>query len=345
MVHRMTEVSGAKADHDTDRDLGSRAPLRAWLYDATGSDCEIAPRRIHPKRLQRNQLLWVDIQGLAAPVVKLVEMRFGIAESVFGRLARNDRKLLLDNYGRYFTLTVLTAPGTAQEPQRLVLIVGPNWLISISAHAPPDFITQFRKQDKGETKIGLLSSAELLAALLDWHLAAFFVQVSDIEQRVDQLDEMILRERGQAHILQEMVAIRRAISELRRMLADQRPVFYALARPDITALLPEGAVDAFEHLGTRLERAIDEVERTRDVLVGSFDLFTSLSAQTTNELVKALTFATVVIGVFAAVAGLLGMNFEMAFFKTGTRGFVSVVVGLLVLSGASLVIAKRRGWI
>jgi magnesium transporter len=87
------------------------------------------------------------------------------------------------------------------------------------------------------------------------------------------------------------------------------------------------------------------VERTRDVLVGSFDLFTSLSAQTTNELVKALTFVTVVIGVFAAVAGLLGMNFDLPLFKSGTAGFIWVVGALLALSGASLWIAKRRSWI
>lgn len=327
---------------DNRRDAGA---IRAWFYDADGNDCEIPVERANPRRLKKAQLLWIDVAWFDPGSARMIERRFAIDHKAIARLGEVDRKLALDNYGDYFVLTVLLAPEEGQGARRFSFIVGRHWVITLSSGDTPPLVAEFRNQDKGETEIGRLTSTQLLAALLDWHLAAFFTKVSMIEARVDQLDEEILHESAQNRILQEMVAIRRSISGLRRILAEQRPVFYALARPDMAALLPEDTNDAFHRLGDRLERAIDEVERTRDVLVGSFDLFTSLSAQTTNELVKVLTFATVVIGVFAAVAGLLGMNFELGFFKTGIRGFTAVVTVLLALSGAALFLARRRGWI
>ena len=106
-----------------------------------------------------------------------------------------------------------------------------------------------------------------------------------------------------------------------------------------------GAPDHFQALASRFERAVDEVEHTRDLVVGSFELFTSRSAQQTNDLVKALTFFTVIIGITAAVAGLFGMNFDPPFFQSGATGFFAVTGGLAILAIGAWVLGRRRGWI
>jgi LPXTG-motif cell wall-anchored protein len=103
--------------------------------------------------------------------------------------------------------------------------------------------------------------------------------------------------------------------------------------------------EAFSALPGRFDRAVDEVEHTRDLIIGSFELFTSRSAQQTNDLVRALTFFTVIIGTTAAVAGLFGMNFDPPFFQTGSIGFFAVTLGLLALALAALYVGKRRRWI
>jgi Mg2+ and Co2+ transporter CorA len=98
-------------------------------------------------------------------------------------------------------------------------------------------------------------------------------------------------------------------------------------------------------LVSRFERAVDEVERTRDVVVGSFELFTSRTGQQTNDLVKVLTFLTAIVGFCAAIAGLMGMNFKLAFFDTGLAGFSVVTGGLVVIALVSVVYARHRDWI
>jgi len=143
-----------------------------------------------------------------------------------------------------------------------------------------------------------------------------------------------------------MLQVRRHISGLRRLLVAQRNVFYGLGRPDL--LQGHKGAEAGAHyqaLAQRYERAVDEVEHTRELLLGSFELFASRTSSDTNNLVKSLTFLTVVIGGVAAIAGLFGMNFDPPFFRTGAIGFFAVTGGLSMLAVIFWVVARRKRWI
>ena len=59
---------------------------------------------------------------------------------------------------------------------------------------------------------------------------------------------------------------------------------------------------------------------------------------------RVLTFVTVVIGVLAFLAGVLGMNFDMPLFHTGADGFLLTVGAMILLTGIAVVLAKRRKW-
>ena len=313
--------------------------IRAMLYDADGEDAAVEVSRAAVEAVEADQLLWIDIDPDDADATARVVAALGIEAKVIARVTDRDRPPYLDNYSEIFAFAV-AAP---EAGSRLGFVVGKRWLLTLHRH-PIGYLSDFRAQDKGETLIGRLSPAMLTASLLDWHLTNYFAEVADIEASVDALDEKILSEGTQREVLDEIVEIRARVSRLRSQLATQRPVFYGFARPDFALNFEEDEDQVFARLSNRYDRAIDEVERTRDVVVGSFDLFTSMTTQQTNDLVKALTFLTAVIGICAAVAGLLGMNFEIPIFKTGMRGFEVVTGGLVGFAVISLVVAKFRRW-
>lgn len=270
------------------------------------------------------------------------------------RVTDLERKPYLDNYTEAFAFAV-DAPersrGRGRDSSRhgksgvqLGFVVADRYLLTIHRE-PIGYLDDFEAQDKGETAIGQLSPALLAAALLDWHLTQFFEEVAEIEGAVDRIDEEILGTGTRHEILQDIVTLRARVSRLRTTLASQRPIFYGFARPDFALNFDEPTLACFNHLRDRFDRAIDEVERTRDVVVGSFELFTSVSSQQTNDLIKALTFLTAIVGLCAAVAGLLGMNFKLAIFETGMRGFLIVTGSLLAIALAALTIAKWRRWL
>ena len=81
------------------------------------------------------------------------------------------------------------------------------------------------------------------------------------------------------------------------------------------------------------------------MVIGTFELFMTSTAQDTNETMKVLTVATVLIGVAGVTAGVMGMNFELGFYSMAEIGFFMVVAGMILLSGVFLLFARWRRWL
>ena len=335
----------------------------AYLYDADGCDREVPLESLNLADLDERSLLWIDCDDRGDPNLECIAALIGFSPDCFK--ANGDRPPSLDNYGDHFHFRVNAAPqhhedlvGNEQPSADLHPSSSEETLstpsidflvckqVLVTVHdGPVACLQRFRTQDKADTMIGLLSPQALAASLMDWHLGAFFVEVSRIETSVDKLDERVLRETTNKGLLGRMVAMRRRVSKLRALLVGQRDVFYGLSRPDFALITDAGAASFYQALSGRFERALDEVERARDLVTGSFELFTSRSSQLTNDLVKILTFVTAIIGFCAAVAGLLGMNFELSFFKSGWTGFLIVTAGLFLTGLLSMLYARHKEWI
>lgn len=333
--------------------------IQAYLYDADGRDREVDLETVAVGKLRPDDLLWIDIPNRDEFDLHRVSALLGVDAAIWK--ASEPGSAQLENYREYFRFSVDTAPGSENHTDpdhgnppgseqgvvgsvKLDFIVAERWLVTVHSGDVP-CLQRFREQDKADTLIGLLSGQALAASLLDWHLGEYFHEVSRIETAVDKLDERVLRESASRLLLGRMVALRRRVSKLRSLLVAQREVFYGLSRPDFALVTESGAAPFYESLVGRFERAVDEVERTRDVVVGSFELFTSRTGQQTNDLVKVLTFLTAIVGFCAAIAGLMGMNFKLAFFDTGLFGFSIVTGSIVFVALISIAYARFRDWI
>ena len=136
-----------------------------------------------------------------------------------------------------------------------------------------------------------------------------------------------------------MVDLRRRIALLRRALAPQRAIFAALS----TLVEDDPSPLGMPHpsLLAHLERTIDAVERLREQLIGSFDILMTRTGQRTNDIVRILTVVSAVLLPAVVIAGVMGMNFQPAFFDEPALFFV-VVALMIVLAVATLVLARRR---
>jgi Mg2+ and Co2+ transporter CorA len=332
--------------------------VMAFLYDSEGHDREVELSAETLGSISRQHLLWIDVDARDAAELRSVAEQLGIERPSLAALIGQDTNGGVDNYSEYTQFSVTTAPATVlndnggtgpQRPNRyegarLDFIVSRSWLLTVH-EGTVAFIDAFRLRDRAETTIGTLTTHDFAASLLDAHLEAFFEEIARIEKMVDRLDEQALTSPSSRTLLGRMVTLRRRVSRLRTILSAQRTVFYGLSRPDLQPVSESGAAPHFQVLAGRFERAIDEVEHTRDLVVGSFELFATRTAQQTNELVKVLTYLTAVVGVCAAVAGVFGMNFETQFFSAGDAGFYMTIAGLMVITIVATVIARWRRWL
>ena len=319
--------------------------MKAWRYDADGHDEEVEIDAGAVSRLGEHCLLWAELNSRDRAVLEEAAELFGLDSDSIEDILQKEAAPHLDNYGSYYQIALLTAPvhEKPKDSRRLDMLVGDKWVITVH-DGPLDVFERFRDQDKAETMIGALSAQALAASLLDWHLATFFGVIAGVEGAVDRLDDLVLTQPNSGMLLGRMVTLRRQVSQVRARLAAQRPVFYGLARSDFSLVASNEAAPHYQSLAQRFERALDEVERARDLVVGSFELMNSRTSLQTNELVKLLTVVTVIIGFCGAVAGVFGMNFDANWTKLGDTGFFLTVGGLLLFSIAALVAAKLAKW-
>jgi magnesium transporter len=317
--------------------------IRARLYDAKGSDSEIRLTAAAVRKLTDEKLLWVDVEHPGPTDLGTIADAFSFPAPIIDSLAAPGDRARLVRAPKAILLTVITIEGrTGREgPVAVDLIAGRNVVVTVHAQ-PVSALEEFALHISDEAALGRLDAGSFMGGLVDTMLGSFRHQVEQIELQVDRLDEIALRGEDPAGFLEHVVALRRRAAVLRRILVPQRETFGPLARPDFD--LHEELGKPWAGLVDRLEQAIAGVERARELLVGSSDIYLGRLGQRANDVMKALTILSAVLLPAVVLAGVMGMNFKLGFFDN-PQNFWLVAGAMLGFAVLILGAARLRHWI
>jgi magnesium transporter len=123
-------------------------------------------------------------------------------------------------------------------------------------------------------------------------------------------------------------------------------VFVALTHPELDLISTERSAERFGTLTQQLDVALSSARDAKDAVVNSFDVLILRTEHRTNEIVKILTLASILLLPGALIAGVMGMNidFSLTTFAESTLFWV-VLAAIVSLAGATLGIAHARRWI
>lgn len=325
--------------------------IRARLFDAKGEDHAVAPSpKVVPKQ-GADQLLWVDLDARDAGDLALIGDMFRFSSSLLDELGDDLARASLTQHPKHIHLSLETmeSPEAADaEPgpvkpirQALDLVAGAEWVVTV--HVGPLAATdRLMNGLEGETRLGALGAGDFLASIIDAVIVGYHRTVEAFEREIDALDEIALRGRREDDVLERLVDMRRRIGAVRQALAPQREAFAPLGRPDMA--LHEELGRPWPDLLGRLERALDAVERLRDSLLGTYDIYMGRLAQRSSDVMKVLTILSAVLLPSVVLAGVMGMNFKLAFFDESTN-FFFVLGAMALMSGAILGVARWRSWL
>src|SRR6185503_10188896 len=137
----------------------------------------------------------------------------------------------------------------------------------------------------------------------------------------------------------------RRVGRLRRLLAAHREVFATLVRPDFARGIESDDPEVFLPVSSRFDAALAAAESSRELVVSSFDVLMTRTAQRTNEVMRALTLITV-LGLPATItAGFLGMNVIVPVSKDDPTSFWLIAGVVILFEVVLVVIARMRRWI
>lgn len=321
-------------------------PIRAYLYDATGPDraVELTPDLV--AGLNEKKLLWADVTDFGERELRRVASILDLTQDSLYSLLDLEHRPRLDNYGRYaqFNVSAIEGPEGRYKKADVGFVLGANIVVTIH-RKPVAFLESFDHRVKGDTDLGELDAPGFLAALLDWHITGYFRLVEDLEKQVDSIDSHALRPRHSRDLLRELARLQQRVSVVRSILTPHREVYAAMARPDFLPVANSSSAAHFRNLSDRLDRAIEAVENARELLVGSFDMFTTQTTLRTNEVMKALTLASFIWFPSSVIVGIAALLLRAPVDPSNTPGFWAMLASIGVVGLVTLAIARYRGWI
>lgn len=314
--------------------------VRVLLFQRGGDVRELGADALGAHaRPDEQQLLWVDLLLDGAPPadLRLLGLDPALLEpekgGELGLLMQAEWKLL---YVRALHWHLSRRLGGIP----VALAVGRNVVVS-ARRGPVGFLDDVLDNQADHLRVGALEAMVFAMALLDRMLTDYLDARDAFETLLDRLEIRILRRPRPAQ-LRELQRLRQLASKMRRHLAVQRDLFEALARPDFDPGQSKDADAATRLIGRRYSQAMDSIETARELVNGSFDVYSSRTADSTNQAMHVLTVVTVAMGLAATIAGVLGMNFDASVFETGTRGFMLALVCVGVIVGGAAVWAAMR---
>jgi Mg2+ and Co2+ transporter CorA len=314
--------------------------LDAFLYDAKRTDGSVSLRDVDVKRLNAQQLLWIDVAGDQDVAETAASLELAAETIQVIREPATEPALFV--HADYVHVVVLT-PGTMVDGAAVLhCLVGANWVLTVHPEAV-DFLGRFDERIRGDSDLGKLDGHGFLAAILQEHVTSYLVELRPIEAELDRIDLRSMTGRiDEDALLHELVATRLRLAKLRRMLEPHRELFALLARSEFAVLSGSHAASDFEALSELLERALQAMDATREMIAGSFEIYTTWTAHGTNKVIKRLTVVSVALLPPTLLAGVMGMNSLPGTFVTGTAFWISLVaIAALPLTVVTLARLQR----
>ncbi|WP_224996664.1 magnesium/cobalt transporter CorA [Cesiribacter sp. SM1] len=227
--------------------------------------------------------------------------------------------------------------------EQISLLLGPNFVLSFQERPGDTFEPVRNRLRAGRGRIRGAGADYLLYALIDTVVDNYFVILDRIDERADQLEELLLTDASKEnfdavyHLKREMLTIWRSVWPL-------RDVMYRLERGDF-ALIQDQTQIYLRDVSDHMTQIIDIVEVTRDLLKGMADLYHSTVGSRTNEVMRVLTIISTIFIPLTFIVGVYGMNFDIMPELRWRYGYLLVWIVMITLTVAMLVIFRRKKWL
>lgn len=291
-------------------------------------------------RLGRSAVLWIDLEGPDDGELERLADVLDLDSRAIERRANPE----FADYGDHIQITA-SAPNESRTLVTVTCLVAERWVVTIHEE-PVEMLETFRERAAGSGATGQLDGLEFLANLLEWAIESYFHAFEEIEASLEEIDTRAMSGdvEEREDVVEQLVERRREIGRLRRALTSHREAILALTRPELEAIATSSSAARFSELRGRLEEAVQAARDSREAVVGAFDVIIASTGQRTNEIMKFLTLASVLLLPGTLIAGVMGMNFKLGVFETAAY-FWLVLVAMLVVALVTLAIARMRDWI
>jgi len=297
-------------------------------------------------------LLWVDMQAELPEVAEpILHETFNFHPLAIDDALRESHVPKVDDWGEYLYLVLHAVilnqrDGDPVDTLELDIFFGRNYVVTYHEQAI-DAVDRVWEVSQRDMRYLANGPDHLLYRLVDELVAGYMPLADQMDDTIDRLEDRILSEPTSSN-LEQVLALKRGLHHLRRIIAPQREVLNKLARGDY------GIIDAddrmfFRDVYDHLVRLHDINESMRDLVSDALSTYLSVINNRMNDIMKTLTVITTLFMPISFVAGFFGQNFFQPVAKplmawTGIPWFVLTVIIMIAMPLSMFLWIRRKGW-
>lgn len=328
--------------------------IKTYLYnheeDAMYHDVDLSAT--HDLLVSPKNLLWIDLYDCSEIELNYIGEIFNFHPLALEDCFQESPRAKIDRYDNYhfFVFHALRYFEEAEEEDEISSIeldvfLGSNYIVTIHPIALSAVGKVARICLKG-TELMDRGSEYLLYKIVDNIVDDSFPIIERLDERIDDLEDNIFLNKGQV-ITEEILALKRTIILLRKVLIPQRHIF-ANITGRYSSFVSEENVPYYLDLADNLNNILDTVNTYRDLVNSSTETYYSVLSGRTSEIITVLTIMSVIMMPLTVITGFFGMNVNLPGGGQAGGHWYSVYLilgGMLALSLGMLRFFRYRHWI
>lgn len=290
---------------------------------------------------------WINVDGLGNPkIIEELGKCFTIHPLILEDILNTEQRPKMEDLESYIyvNLKMLSYAGKATDVkvEHISMLFGSNFLITFQEDIG-DIFDPVRERIRKDGRIRKFGPDYLAYALIDGIVDNYFVVMEKLEERVEDLEEELVRNPTQASI-HKINRLKKDMIFLRKSVWPLREVINNLERSESPLIKESTAIylrDVYDHT----IQVIDTLETFRDMVSGMIDIYLSGLSYKMNEIMKVLTLIATIFIPLTFVVGLYGMNFKNMPEIEWEFGYYSVLIIMVIMVVGMLAYFRSKKWI
>ncbi len=294
-----------------------------------------------------DRFVWVGLYEPDEQLLREIQEEFCLHDLAVEDAHAAHQRPKLEQYDNCLFLVLRTAH-LAGEPKHVEfgethLFVGPRFVVSVR-HGSLQSHVGLRARCEASRHLLAKGPGFVLYALMDFVVDQYFPILEELEEKVVELEEMVLDEKFIQQTTSNIYHLKRELLSIKRAVSPLVDICSRLMRFDLD-LVPEDTKPYFRDVYDHAMRINEMADTLREVLATALDANLSIISVSQNKDTKRLAAWAAIIAAPTAIAGIYGMNFQFMP-ELGWRYGYWVVLGAIAVVCTGLWVGfKRSGWL
>ena len=257
--------------------------------------------------LHSGDILWLDLHDSGEETITLLREVFAIHPVALEDAAEFGQRPKIEDYDNFVSIVFFGASSVGHPMIEVHFFFGENFLVTL--HREPCVAFEGMRTMFARHHSGLAARIRVLYHVLDSLVDSVFPMLASFDDQVDAIQDQI-ELNPQREQQESLFALRRWLSDVRKVVAPQRDMLNALLsqRVDLPGMDRENE-PYFRDLYDNMIKVNDLVDSHRDLVSSSMDSYVAQMSNRQNDVMKQLTIMATIFLPLTFLTGFFGQNF------------------------------------